>query len=457
MLFYESSFVFVFLPITLLVFRALPTKLRNAWLFFASCVFYATSSWFYFPLLMLTTALDYFVGARIEKSSDPRTQKRWLILSIVTNLGMLGYFKYVGFITGALRDLGLESVPLIEAPLPVGISFFVFQSMSYTIDLYRKEVHRARSFIDFGTFVTLYPQLIAGPIVRYRDIETQLREHRVSLDGFTSGLMLFSFGLAKKLLIADTFASVCDPIFAAGSPSFAGSWIAITLYAGQIYFDFSGYSDMARGLGRMIGFEFPINFDSPYSAASFSEFWRRWHITLSTFLRDYLYIPLGGNRRGPLRTQLNLLITMVLGGLWHGASWNFVIWGALHGIYLAIERAIVGPRVAAPSTLTSRVWRTVLVFLGVNIAWVFFRIDGAGAALDWLAAMFLFRGGIGTITAVQALATISMIALVLWPKNTNSFRPTWSWAETAWATACFVLSLIVGYSRDISPFLYFRF
>jgi alginate O-acetyltransferase complex protein AlgI len=456
MLFHEYAFLFVFLPLNLLIYSLLPKTLRNTWLFIANCTFYASSSWFFLPLLLFTIGLDYVVGARVAVIEDEPKRRGWLLVSLITNLLTLGYFKYAGFITRSLRAIpGLEAVPILDAPLPAGISFYVFQSMSYTIDLYRRRVKRARSFRDFGAFVTLYPHLIAGPIVRYEKIETQLVSREHSADKFARGVYLFVLGLAKKLLVADTLASLADPIFKSTTPSgFLGAWTSILLYAGQIYFDFSGYSDMAIGLGRMVGFELPINFDSPYKADSFSDFWRRWHITLSSWLRDYLYIPLGGNRLGKGRTYFNLFITMFLGGLWHGASWSFAIWGMLHGAYLAIERALGDE---SPLLRWPRSVRRLFVFGFVTIAWVFFRIEELPKAIAWLSAMFTGRYGLGTLHAPEALALGAMFFLIWVPRNTNEMKPSFAPVEVALATGCFALSLWVGYGRGISPFLYFRF
>ena len=458
MLFFEFGFLFLFLPVAVGLHRALPPRLRNGWLFLASLLFYISSSWFYAPILLGTIALDYFVGGRISDASSPTTRRRWLILSLVTNLGLLGYFKYIGFLTSSIRDLGLKSMPHIDAALPVGISFFVFQSMSYTIDLYRNEVKRARSIVDFGAFVTLYPQLIAGPIVRYADVAEAMIERHLNLDDLAKGLRLLSIGLAKKLIVADTLAAFADPILAVPRPGLIPAWAAILFYGGQIYFDFSAYSDMARGLGHMLGFHFPINFDSPYQSRSFAEFWRRWHITLSTWLRDYLYVPLGGNRGSLWRTMLNLMITMLLGGLWHGASWNFVVWGGLHGTFLAVERLIRGRSKPAPTAgLVRRALEVAGVFIGVHVAWAFFRIEGLEPALEWVGAMFGSSGELGSISLEASVALLLMLGILWGTPNSSRPAPSWTIPRAAWAAGLFTLSLLIGYSRNISPFLYFRF
>ncbi|MEQ9498238.1 MAG: MBOAT family O-acyltransferase [Deltaproteobacteria bacterium] len=451
--FFEVTFLFGFLPVTLVIYYALPSRIRNAWLFVASGVFYAFSSWAFLPILMFSIVVDYVVGQRIHRSESATARRVWLGCSLVTNLGLLGYFKYAGFVTSNLRAAGLTNVPLLEAALPVGISFYTFQSMSYSIDLYRGVVRPARSFASFGAFVSLFPQLVAGPIVRFRELEGQLEERTHSFDRFAQGIQFFVWGLAKKLLVADTAASLCDPIFRAGATGSAEAWAAVFLYAVQIYFDFSGYSDMAIGLGKMLGFELPQNFASPYKAVSLSDFWRRWHITLSTWLRDNLYIPLGGNRRGKTRTFVNLMLTMLLGGLWHGASWNFIIWGAIHGGALALERALRSRTTWSPPM----VMRRGAVFLVVLVAWVFFRIETLEDATRWLAAM-AFVDGIGAWPTAATLLAIAGSAVLIWiPPNTHQRTLESTPRRLAEVLLLFVVSLVVGYGRGTSPFLYFRF
>jgi alginate O-acetyltransferase complex protein AlgI len=453
-LFFEYSFLFIFLPAALVVHFALPTRLRNGWLFLASCGFYSASSFAFLPVLLTSVLVDFTAGERLAAARDPRARRIWLAISIAVNLGILAVFKYAGFLTTNLRGgFGTEAIPLVELALPIGISFYTFQSMSYTIDLYRGRVDRVRSFWDFGAYVTLFPQLVAGPIVRFSHLQAQLRDHPVDVDRFARGLFSFVVGLAKKLLIADTLAALAAPLFAAGPSGMADAWIAMLLFAGQIYFDFSGYSDMAIGLGRLFGFELPKNFDAPYRATSFSDFWRRWHITLSSWLRDYLYIPLGGNRRGLVRTNLNLLVTMLLGGLWHGASWNFVLWGGIHGALLALERALRGRGLAPPPLVVRR----ALVFLAVVVAWTPFKLESFEGTLGWLAAM-VGGAGLGSVGLEPALGAAVFLALVWLPPLLPTERPRFRIPELAAVSVLFVVSLAVGYGRlESSPFLYFRF
>jgi alginate O-acetyltransferase complex protein AlgI len=460
MLFYEYPFLFVFLPLVLAGYYALPAEQRKArlgWLLVASCVFYATSSWVFLPLLLASVCVDYLAGARISASESPNTRKAWLLASLVFNLGALAFFKYAGLITHTLREVFGPGVPLITAPLPVGISFYTFQSMSYTIDVYRGRVERSRSLVSFAAYVTLFPQLIAGPIVRYSQLHTQLEQPDANLTRFAEGVQLFVVGLAKKLLLADTLAALAAPLFAQEQPGLLSAWAAMFLFAGQIYWDFSGYTDMAIGLGRMLGFEFPLNFDSPYQATSFRDFWRRWHISLSTWLRDYLYVPLGGNRKGAGRTYFNLAVTMLLGGLWHGASWNFVLWGAAHGLLLASERWL-GER--NPLLRLPEAAQRAVVLMIVVVVWVPFKFERLDQTLAWLRAMFLGQGGLGAPSLWVGAGVLGFLALVWGAPNSNGLRldPTRRRRQAACTIALLLLALWVGYGRaDTPPFLYFRF
>jgi alginate O-acetyltransferase complex protein AlgI len=452
-LFFDYAFLFLLLPITILLHVRLPPRLRNAWLLIVSLLFYAASSLVFLPILFLSIAVDYVAGAQIAKTESLARRRVWLGASLAANLGLLGYFKYAGFLTETAQGLGL-AVPLVRAALPAGISFYTFQSMSYTIDVYRRDVARSRSAVDFAAFVTLFPQLIAGPIVRYAEVERALGDRTVTEDRAASGLFLLIVGLAKKLLVADTLAGLADPIFR-GDPGFADGWAAMILYSGQIYFDFSAYSDMAIGLGRLLGFEFPRNFDSPYKATSFRDFWRRWHITLSAWLRDYLYVSIGGNRGGLLTTCRNLMITMLLGGLWHGASWNFVLWGGLHGLYLAAER-VLGER--NPLLSLPLLGRRAVVFVLVLLAWVPFKLPDLPSTISWWGAMLLGWGGLGAIDGVTAAGALACLFLLFVPPNSGEWRIDLRWSQVALASALLVGSLFVGYGRVApSPFLYFRF
>ncbi len=420
MLFNSTVFLFLFLPAVLATYLAATAVVRarnaprigmrvlNGLLLVFSLVFYTwTESYLVFVMLGSTT-LDYVCGRLLARQAHngPRPARdRWILAcSIGGNLAVLGLFKYLDFGVGvfgdALAGLGLRSSAIdfgVQLTLPLGISFYTFQSMSYTIDVFRGRVDATRSFIDFACYVTMFPQLIAGPIIRYADIARSLARRNLDAALFASGVQRFVYGLGKKLLIADTLARSADVTFAsgalaAGTLSTGAAWIGLVCYTLQIYFDFSGYSDIAIGLGRMLGFRFIENFRHPYASKSFREFWRRWHISLSTWFRDYLYIPLGGNRRSAARTFANLAIVFLLCGLWHGASWHFIVWGALHGVVLFVERTSFG-------RFLKGLWRPVrhAYLLGtVMLSWVVFRCNSVEHAWGYLGVLF-GAGGTGTV------------------------------------------------------------
>jgi alginate O-acetyltransferase complex protein AlgI len=386
-------FLLVVLVLLAIPFRHEPKK---SMLLVASCSFYAAWDYRYLALLLLVSVIDYYCAARIAAIDDRRTRGRWVTASIVSNLAILGYFKYYNFfvanLNGVLVWSGLR-IPALQILLPAGISFYTFKSMSYTIDVYRGEIKPCRSLMDYATFVTFFPELIAGPIVRASIFLPQMtRRIGPTTDRLAVGASLFLLGLTKKVVIADRLAAPVDQVFA--QPTlFSGRmlWLAVVGYGIQIYCDFSGYSDMAIGTAKMIGYDLPENFNMPYVATTITEFWRRWHITLSAWLRDYLYIPLGGSRKGQGRTYVNLMLTMLLGGLWHGASWNFVLWGGLHGGALAAHRLYrvnVGDRFRLPPGVA---WVTTLVF--VMLCWIPFRAARLGDTIQILHGMFTLGRG----------------------------------------------------------------
>ena len=389
-----------FLVFLLVVLVALAIPFRHQFkkrvLFVASCSFYAAWDYRYLALLLLVSVIDYYCGARIAKTEDGRTRGQWVRFSIVSNLAILAYFKYYNFFAGNLNGVlawsGLR-LPVLQILLPAGISFYTFKSMSYTIDVYRREIEPCSSLMDYATFVTFFPELIAGPIVRASIFIPQMtRRIGPTADRLAVGASLFLLGLTKKVVIADRLAAPVDQVFA--HPAlYSGRmlWLGVIGYGIQIYCDFSGYSDMAIGTAKMIGYDLPENFNMPYVAGNIAEFWRRWHITLSSWLRDYLYIPLGGNRRGEGRTYVNLMLTMLLGGLWHGASWNFVLWGGLHGSALAahrLYRTSAGDRFRLPPGVT---WVMTLLF--VMLCWIPFRAARLGDTIQILRGMFTLAGG----------------------------------------------------------------
>ena len=419
-----------------------------------------------------STLLDYGCGLAISRSGAGTPGARMaMLVSVVANLAVLAFFKYALFVSESVDWLAASFGWAVGEPpeflrtmvLPVGISFYTFQSMSYSIDLYRGHAKPARSLIDFSCYVSMFPQLVAGPIVRYGSVAEQLKSRRHSLEAFVSGLTRFNYGFAKKILLANPMGQVADLCFEAGDGALSGTlaWIGVLAYAFQIYFDFSSYSDMALGLGRMLGFHFPENFDSPYKAKSITEFWRRWHISLSSFLRDYLYIPLGGNRRGRVRTYVNLMLVMLIGGLWHGAQWTFVIWGGVHGVCLAVERWAKG-RIgfAIPG-----VARWTVTFGLLLLTWVFFRAESMEVAVRYIGAMFgtleagpesgLLRAMVFQPASMVTMGACFFIAMFL--PNTGQ----WLKRVTGWKVATgqilLVVSVRVMSQQGFNPFLYFQF
>ena len=366
MLFSSSVFLFLFLPGVLLGVLLLPTAMRNPFLLAASLIFYAWGETVYTAIILVSVTGNYILANLMAAIGERRRQKAVLITAVVLNLGLLGWFKYANFLVDTINDLlkafGMSPIELAAVHLPLGISFFTFQALSYVIDVYQGKIKPQKRFVDLALYITLFPQLVAGPIVRYRHIAGEIMHPSLNLHQFSYGTRRFIIGLAKKMIIANPLGEVADSIFALppGEWSLPIAWLGTACFAIQLYFDFAGYSDMAIGLGRMFGFTFRENFNFPYIATSFREFWQRWHISLSLWFRDYLYIPLGGNRCNRLRTQLNLWAVFILVGLWHGASWNFVVFGALHGFLMVLERAGL-------DRLLQKLWRPLrhVYFLGL--------------------------------------------------------------------------------------------
>ncbi len=464
MLFTSNVFLYAFLPLFLAVYFATPNRWRSWTIAAASYVFYGWWRPDFVLLMWLSTVVDFNCGRGIERDrTKGRTGKRFVLLSCLANLGLLAYFKYANFgiesLNGILASLGHDSIEWTQVVLPVGISFYTFQTLSYTIDVYRRDADPVSSFRDFACYVSMFPQLVAGPIVRYRSVAEQLRSRTHSLSLASTGALVFMAGMAKKVLLADTFAIAADAGFEAPTLTFVEAWVASLSYTFQIYFDFSGYSDMAIGLGLLMGFRFPINFDRPYVSKSITEFWRRWHISLSSFLRDYLYIPLGGNRKGPVRTYVNLALTMLLGGLWHGAAWTFIAWGAYQGFWLIVER-LSGRRsfyAWLPEVLQNAVTFVIVVF-----GWVLFRAETMDDALRIWGSLLAFGGadGSGLLIEWNRLQTAALIAapLVVWGCRTTqdhakSLRPWWTVA----VFLLFLVSLVHLHRAANVPFLYFQF
>lgn len=380
MLFNSFDFLFFFIAF-FLIYYSTHGKLRILFCLISSYYFYACWDYRFLGLILFSTVVDYFIGMKISSSSNQNIRKRYLLISLVTNLGLLAVFKYFNFFIGSFIDLfttiGLTlNFSTLNIILPVGISFYTFQTLSYSIDLYRKEIEAEKDFTRFATYVAFFPQLVAGPIVRAKDLLPQFRsDQKFTFDNLHAGLFQTLLGLFKKIVVADTVAVIVDKVFfLPENYSVVMVTLGVVFYAFQIYCDFSGYSDIAIGIARMLGFTFPENFRTPYFSKGFSEFWRRWHITLSSWLRDYLYISLGGNRKGKWKTYRNLMLTMLLGGLWHGASWNFVFWGALHGAYLIVERNTSSLMAILPiHKFIKNVISIWTVFTLTCLAWIFFR------------------------------------------------------------------------------------
>jgi len=461
MVFSSYEFLFLFLPIALLgvwLLRGRHTA-RGAWLLLVSNVFYGYWNPAYLPLIWFSVGVDYLAGGRIAAASNPRTRRLWLYASLAMNLGSLGFFKYYNFFTDSLNTAaGGALLPVLGVVLPVGISFYTFQSMSYTIDIYRGEVQPAPNFFRFALFVTLFPQLIAGPIVRYSELAEQLNDtgQRITAARVDRGIFFFVMGLAKKVIIADQIAFFVDPLLVTYEDlQFWGTWLVALGYTYQLYFDFSGYSDMAVGLGCLLGYDFPRNFNNPYTARNISDFWRRWHITLSNWLRDYLFISLGGSRWGALATLRNLLLTMLLGGLWHGAAWTYVLWGAYHGVLLALFHAYRLRGLPRWNPLVARAGTFLLVVLG----WVLFR------ASSWEMAWYQYQSmlglhGIESWGMVWALPRMGVyLALLVGSAAvlTNLRVDTWDLRVTVGWWLGLLLALTIMLLSSSSPFLYFQF
>jgi len=473
---FNTATFFIFFAAVLMLYRSLPHRGQNWMLLVASYVFYGWWDWRFLSLLAFSTVLDWKFGLMIEAArerGEPGASKRSVTASVITNLAILGAFKYFNFFVDSaehvLRGFGYESGTwTLRIILPVGISFYTFQSMSYTIDVYRGELRATRRLADFALYVSFFPQLVAGPIERATRLLPQVEQRRVvTRSDWEEGLLLFGIGLFRKVAIADPAGSIADSFFANPAAHTSPQLVAgVLLYALQIYSDFAGYSDMARGSARLMGFTLMRNFRHPYFATSFSDFWSRWHISLSSWLRDYLYIPLGGNRKGRLRTHVNLMTTMLLGGLWHGANWTFVVWGALHGLFLVAQHAWDNlwaralPRVDRDSWIRAgcRLVAGATVFVLVNVAWVFFRAPDFTTAFAYLGGIAsLTSGAEGALVPVVALAACTLaidIPQALADDEYVFLNWPVGWRAAATATACL---LLLGSGTTNAPFIYFQF
>ncbi|MFA5470149.1 MAG: MBOAT family protein [Bacteroidales bacterium] len=466
MLFSSMSFIFIFLPLVCLIYFVVRPNLRNYVLLAASILFYAWGEPEYLAIMLLTILVNY--GGAILMNKHPKYKKGFLAATIITNLGFLTYFKYFNFFIGNLNELFHGNLDFIEVLMPIGISFYTFQAISYVVDVYRGEVSVQRDIFKLSLFICLFPQLIAGPIVKYNDIADQIDHREADFDKLALGVKRFIIGLAKKVLIANTLGAVADKIFVQAPDTLQTSvaWIGSLAYSFQLFFDFSGYSDMAIGLGLIFGFHIKENFNYPYISKSITEFWRRWHISLSTWFKQYLYIPLGGNRVSKSRNYLNLSIVFLLTGFWHGASWSFVIWGIWHGVFIIFEK-ISGWHKESSAKLVNATKHLYTVFVFV-IGWVIFRADNIAYAWTYIKNMFGFVrshdvlyemsyyvDNIEIIAFVAAfLCSVPLFSNILHIKQE---RRLLNWLVNAWLLVLFLLSVASMAASTYNPFIYFRF
>ncbi len=469
MVFSSAVFLLIFLPVVLLVYYAVPDRVRNPVLLVSSLLFYGWGEPVYILIMLFSTVFDFSNGLMLEwldRSGKPDRRKWVLVLSLVGNLGMLGFFKYTDFLISSVNVLTGQGFDLLGIALPIGISFYTFQTLSYTIDVYRREIKAQHNILDFGMYICMFPQLIAGPIVKYRDIERQLRNRRLNSDRICAGIFRFTLGLGKKVLLANSLGMVWDEISAQnGKTAALTALIGAAAYMLQIYFDFSGYSDMAIGIGKMLGFDFLENFDYPYESVSVTEFWRRWHISLGSWFREYLYIPLGGNRRGLPRQMLNLLIVWSLTGLWHGAGWNFVVWGLYFFALLAVEKLFWLEKLKKAPAVVGRIY----TLLAVLVSWVIFACDDIAAAGRYILSMvgangfadaasvyylreYFFLLAIGALLSVSFVRRLVSKELRALPDEGKRFG-----VKAAVGGVLYIASLLAVIGSTYNPFLYFRF
>lgn len=454
MVFSSILFIFYFLPLTLLLYYAGPSRLRNLVLLVMSLAFYSWGEPVYISIMLFSTVFDYGNGIAIEKclsSGRKRAARAVLLLSVAGNLGILGFFKYSNFFIETVNAVGGTDFPLLELSLPIGISFYTFQTMSYTIDVYLGQARAQKNLVQFGAYVAMFPQLVAGPIVKYKDISGQLADRNVTAERFSYGISRFITGLSKKVLLANNIGMVWEQISGGNLAglSAAEAWIGAAAFSFQIYFDFSGYSDMAIGLGELFGFHFQENFNYPYRSKSMTEFWRRWHISLGTWFREYVYIPLGGSRKGMKRQLRNLLTVWCLTGLWHGASWNFLVWGLYFGVFLTAEKLFLLRRLEALPGWVSHAY--CLIFVAVS--WVIFAFDSMADVCTYVKSMFgLGSGGWIGEAALYYGETWGVFFVVCALCSLGIFK-----MKRAFLPVLFAASICFLAGGTYNPFLYFRF
>ena len=461
MVFSSLLFLFLFLPAVLTLYYCSPRRIRNLILFVTSLFFYAWGEPVYIVIMLVSTLTDYFFGLLLDKPSLSAAKRKGVVaLSVVVNLTLLSYFKYADFLIGNINALFGTDIPLTDLPLPIGISFYTFQSMSYIIDVYRGTAKAQRNWIDFGAYVSLFPQLVAGPIVKYSTIAEQLNHRTESIELFAEGIRRFTIGLAKKVLLANNIGLLWATISSSNPESLPmlTAWLGIIAFAFQIYFDFSGYSDMAIGLGLMFGFRFNENFNKPYTSQSITEFWRRWHISLGSWFREYVYIPLGGNRHGLLKQARNILIVWLLTGFWHGASWNFILWGLYFGVILMIEKWWGLKLLAALPRWVRHVYAIILILVG----WVLFAFETPALIVSYLSAMAgfndqpLWNAETGYFFYTNAVLLVVLVIASL-PKKQWTRTNELSLFHLVWYGFLFFLAVAYLVDATFNPFLYFRF
>lgn len=455
----------MFLPFVLAFYYITPRRFRNLTLFIVDLVFYAWGEPWLVILMLFSILLNYTSGILIGINREKKGLARFIfILSVILNLGLLGFFKYAGFIGETLNMvMPFLNIPILEIALPIGISFYTFQTMSYTIDVYKNTVKVQKNIITFGTYVSLFPQLIAGPIVRYEDVAEQLMHRKETLQGFTDGVKLFLIGLSKKVLLANEMGNLWDAVRESGTQSGAlGSWVGIIAYTFQIYFDFCGYSEMAMGLGKMFGFDFLKNFDYPYISKSITEFWRRWHISLGTWFREYVYIPLGGNRKGLYRQIINIAVVWFLTGLWHGASWNFILWGLYFGVLLMIEKLFMLKVLKKAPAIISHIYSIIIILFG----WVLFYFENLNEMGIFLARMFgsdgFMMSGDISVKIISYIPLLIVSAITSTPLISKLYhkiksKPILYVIDNAGCVLALLLCTAALVSSDYNPFLYYKF
>ena len=466
MVFSSIPFIFFFLPIFLIIYYVVPFKVKNVILLIFSLIFYAWGEPVYILLMIFSSVLDYVNGRLLEKYEKKRIRNFILLESVIVNLLLLSFFKYSDFLIESINSIFNTSIPLLNLPLPIGISFFTFQTMSYTIDVYRKEVPAEKSFIHFMTYVSMFPQLIAGPIVRYETVHKELENREINLDNFSNGLVRFLEGLFKKVLIANTLGflwiSILNDFTSFSSMTL---FLGILSFAFQIYFDFSGYSDMAIGMGKMLGFHYLENFNYPYISKSITEFWRRWHISLSTFFKDYVYIPLGGNRCSTIKNIRNILIVWMLTGLWHGASWNFIIWGIYFGIILILEKFVLKKYLEKMPNFLRHLYSILLILIG----WLIFAFEDMNVLLEYSKRLFGFETRFidnDFLFFIKNYLVFIVIAMIFSTPITRIIKEKIAKARYKniynigiFISFIFLFMIVISFlvSDTYNPFLYFRF